>query len=85
MQLFEDTTVFSPEDIRYYLFWVKPKNDKDKIDSTRDINLGKLDIMWRNLYGDPGRIQIASCKATPCETTRKMDITLTKPCVLKME
>jgi hypothetical protein len=43
-----------PHDTRNYVFWLKPSNENVKIDTTKEYNLGRLDLFWRNYYGDLG-------------------------------
>lgn len=46
-----------PQDVRQYLYMLKPRDPKnDKIARTTNA-LGKLDIVWRSAMGDQGRLQ----------------------------
>lgn len=71
--------------MRNYIFWLKPINENQKIDSTKEINLGKLDLHWRNYFGDPGSLCIGPYRAMASRGQREVDIQPVMPTVLKME
>ncbi|EPZ36561.1 Protein of unknown function DUF974 domain-containing protein [Rozella allomycis CSF55] len=53
-KVYERSMLFNPDDIRQYLFHLKPKSDAD-------LNvLGKLDIQWRSSGGEAGRLQTSA-------------------------
>lgn len=83
--IFDQTAVFLPHDIRNYIFWIKPVNENQKIDNTKEINLGKLDLKWRNLFGDPGNLIVGPYRSTATRGQREIDIQPVTPTVLKME
>jgi hypothetical protein len=61
--IFESSAVFAPNDTRDYIFWLKPTNEASKIDSTKEMILGKLDLQWRSYFGDTGNLLIGPYKA----------------------
>ena len=46
--LFSECVSFQPEEVRSYLFVLKPINDSIKLEDTQEITLGRLVVHWRN-------------------------------------
>ncbi|KAJ1534781.1 hypothetical protein HK096_003450 [Nowakowskiella sp. JEL0078] len=52
------------QDMRQYLFMLVPKSPRDMIARTTTA-LGKLDIIWRTLFGQTGRLQTSQLSRKP--------------------
>ncbi|KAI3643635.1 hypothetical protein MP228_009799 [Amoeboaphelidium protococcarum] len=64
-QLWGDSYHIGSEDIRQYLFMLKPKHDvtlKQQVSS-----IGKLDILWRSTMCEAGRLQTSFISAKPVQ------------------
>lgn len=61
--LFELSPSFGPGDVRSYLYWLKPVDENFKLDTSKDLELGSLDLAWRSYFGDPGQLSIGPFKA----------------------
>ena len=49
---------FHPEEVRSYLFMLKPVKPQFKIDNTKQHTLGTLHMVWKNYMGDHGQMQL---------------------------
>lgn len=77
--------MFSPGDIRSYLYLLKPSDENFKLDSTKDLNLGIVELTWRNYFGDSGQLEIGPLKATARRSNLEIDLNPLKEEILKFE
>ena len=56
--IFQDTICFHPEDIRAYMYLIRPVDENYKLDNTVSHELGYISIYWKNYFGDPGVLKI---------------------------
>ncbi|KAK9721200.1 hypothetical protein K7432_003594 [Basidiobolus ranarum] len=54
----------SPKDVRQYVYMLSPKKPNDITARTTNV-LGKLDIMWRSVLGEFGRLQTSPLMRKP--------------------
>ena len=85
ISLYSQTTVLGPLDVRSYLYWIKPKDENFKLDSSSTIKLGSLFIQWRNNMGDPGNLEVGPIEAKPKVKELEIDLNPVKEEVLKFE
>lgn len=89
--VFGDFSHIQPQDIRQYLFLLSPKKD-DFFAARTATALGKLDMIWRSTFGEPGRLQTGqlSRKAQPLENVDislhdvPTNISVYKPFIVKL-
>lgn len=69
VSVFGDFVSMQPQDIRQYLFRLRPRSDQSTINAIASTNLGRLDILWRSNLGEIGRLQTNQLvrKAAPSE------------------
>ena len=77
--------MLGPDDVRSYLFCLRPKDVNFKLDPYKDLNLGSLVIIWRNYFGDAGQLELSpiNAKAKPKECD--LELTPLNHEVLKFE
>ena len=56
--VFDESVSFHPEEVRSYLYMLKPVKPQFKIDNTKQHNLGSLHMTWKNYMGDHGYVQL---------------------------
>ena len=52
VSLFDKTVEFSYEEVRNYLFWLKPIDPNIKLNNNDSHMLGTLEISWKSYLGD---------------------------------
>ena len=61
--ILERSIVFNPEEIRSFIFILKPKDPKIlQINKFKSEQLGQLEINWYNYLGDPGILKVGPFK-----------------------
>ena len=60
--LFSECVSFQPDEVRSYLFVLKPIKETFKIEDTQEHTLGRLIVHWRNYFGDYGTYELADIK-----------------------
>ena len=56
--LFDESVCFHQDEVRHYLFLLKPIKPKFRIDNTMQHRLGSVNIKWRNYMGDFGELEL---------------------------
>ena len=56
--MFDDSVCFHPEEVRSYLYKLKPVKPQFKIDNSKQHVLGQLVINWKNYFGDSGQLNL---------------------------
>jgi hypothetical protein len=55
--VFGETEFLQPQDIRQYLYLLTPKTPDQLLETLQSNTLGKLDIVWKFMFGETGRLQ----------------------------
>jgi hypothetical protein len=67
------------------MYWIKPKDENFKLDSSISLKLGSLHINWRNNMGDPGSLEVGPIEAKPKTKDLELDLNPVKEEVLIFE
>lgn len=83
--IFESSAAFINSATRDYLFQIKPVNESVMIDITKELQLGSLEINWRNYFGEKGSLKIVNYKSPIQKTQSKIELLPVQATLLKME
>lgn len=83
--IFDQSVVMKANDVRQYVFWLKPVSEQQKVDNTQDMPLGNLEVQWRNYFGDAGSARYETWSALKSNLQRELDLQTVQPTVLRME
>ena len=90
--LFDDTVCFHQDEVRQYLYLLKPIKEHFRIDNSREHKLGVVNMTWRNYMGDQGMLELEQVKSSTGASqqrtevkSKEIEIELVEPAKLVLE